>query len=368
MSINSQRIKRILIYRSGTIGDAIVAAPAINLLRSHFKEASFILMTANNHDGKIWADVVLKEFDWFDTFLTYSYSDLREPVSILRYIRKIRSLNPDMVIHMASDRTSGLKIWRDRLFFLLSGVRNFVPHYSPKITFWGHLKRADKIYPKEVVRLVEALRKLGIDKREISFELPIQDRHVQRVSDLIQEAGIDTERPLIGMTPWSKQETSRWPLERYAKLGERLIKELDVNIALVLGKDDAGVAQNVSLSWPRGRWATFAGSLTFLEAAELLRRCLFYVGNDTGPMHLAAAVGTPCLAIFSSRQPAESWYPFGDQHIVLRKNVPCRNCYLRKCDKHRLRCLTEITFEEVWTECKRMFSLSLPSQPKLRGI
>lgn len=355
MPINPLKIKKILICRSGTIGDTIVAVPAIHLLRCHFKEASFILMTANNDDGKMWADVVLKEFGWFETFLTYSYSDLRGPISVLRHIRKVRSLNPDMVIHMASDRTSGLKIWRDRLFFLLAGVRTFVPHPSPKITFWGRLKKADKIYPKEVVRLVEDLRKLGIDQREISFELPVQDRHVRRVSDLIQEAGIDPHRPLIGMCPWSKQETSRWPLERYAKLGERLIKKLNVNIAIVLGRGDTEVAQNVSLSWPTGRWATFAGSLTVLEAAELLRRCLFYVGNDTGPMHLAAAVGTPCVALFSGRQPAESWYPFGHQHIVLRKNVSCRNCYRRTCDEYNLRCLTEITLEEVWAACKRMF-------------
>lgn len=347
--------KKVLVYRCGTIGDTIVSVPAINLLRGHFNKASFTLMTANNDDGKIWANDVLKEFNWFNEFVTYSSSDLKNPNKLFSLIKKIRKINPDIVVYMASDKNSALKILRDKIFFLFAGVKNFFPFYSSKVTFWGHLKRADRVYPMEVLRLVEGLQRIGIDNYKIFFDLPIKEKHIQKVENLIQETGLDYHRPLISMCPWSKQEAKRWPLERYAELGGLLIKELDASVIIVGGKDEAIVGENITRSWPEGRFATFAGKLDILETAEFLRRCYFYVGNDTGAMHLAAAVNTPCVAIFSAREPSESWHPYGDKHIVLRKQVPCRNCYLTVCNKEKIYCLDHIPLHEVWMACKQMF-------------
>lgn len=351
---NPEKIKKILICRCGTIGDTIVSIPAINLLRRDFNKASLILMTANNDDGKIWANDVLKEFDWFKEFVTYSSNDLKTPNKLFSLIKKIREVNPGIVVYMASDKNSALKILRDRIFFHLAGVKIFVPFHSSKVTFWGHLKRADRIYPSEVVRLVDGLQRLGIDNRNILFDLPIQNRHVQKVSDLIKETGIDPQQPIIGMCPWSKQGAKRWPLERYAELGERLIKRFDAGVVIIGGKDEAEVGDKITRTWLKDKWAILAGKLSILETAELLRRCHFYVGNDTGAMHLAAAVNTPCVAIFSAREPRGSWYPFGNRHIVLIKEIPCQNCYLTECHEQKMRCLTEITLEEVWMSCLKM--------------
>jgi ADP-heptose:LPS heptosyltransferase len=352
---NPENIRNILIYRCGTIGDTIVAVPAVSLLMNYFKKSVFSLITANSGDGKVWADGILREFNWFQNFLTYPSGDLRKPKNILRLIRRVHELNPDMVVYMASDKNSGMRILRDRIFFFLSGVRRFIPLRSSKATFGGHLRRSKRIYPREVIRLTEGLKALGIENREISFHLPIQDKHIQKVSKLINESGLDSQRYLIGMCPWSKQEIKRWPLERYAQLGERLIKELGINIVIVGGEEEATVGKNISQSWPRDRMAIFAEKLGILETAELLRRCSFYIGNDTGAMHLAAAVGTSCVAIFSARDQKESWFPFGDHHIILRKDVPCENCHLTECQKYNLRCLKEISVEEVWIHCEKMF-------------
>ena len=361
---NPENIRNILIYRCGTIGDTLVAVPAVNLLMNYFKKSVFSLITANNSDGKVWADEILREFNWFKNFLTYPSSDLKKPKNILGLIRRVHKLKPDMVVYMAGDKNSGMRILRDRMFFHLCGIRRFVPFYSPKVNFWGHLRKADRVYPWEVVRLTEGLKDLGIENRKISFDLPIQEKHVQKVSKLISESALDSKRLLIGMCPWSKQESKRWPLERYAQLGERLIKELGINIVIVGGEEEAVVGENISRSWLKDRLAILAGKLGILETAELLRRCHFYVGNDTGAMHLAAAVETPCVAIFSAKDPKGSWFPFGDSHIVLRKNVPCQNCYLTKCEHYDLRCLKEISLEEVWLHCQKMFEIQRKTSSK----
>ena len=275
---------------------------------------------------------------------------------MLSVIRKIQNLKPDLVIYLASDKNSALRIWRDRFFFLLAGANKFFPFYSSKVTFWGHLKRKDKIYPNEVNRLVGGLDRIGITNHDISFSLPIQDGHVQRVSELIQEAGLGDQRILVGMCPWSKQPVKRWPVERYEELGKRIITGLNADLVIVGGQEEADVGKGISQSWPDNRWAILAGKLGILETAEVLRRCILYVGNDTGAMHLAAAAGTPCVAIFAAKDPPESWHPYGNNHVVLRKFVSCRNCYLTECYENGLRCLTEISLDEVFEECKNMWA------------
>ena len=352
--MDSKEINTVLIYRCGTIGDTIVSIPVIRIILNHFKNASFFLMTAHDRDAKIWADGILSEFGWFDGFITYTASDLTSLKGIVKLINKIRAVEPDVVFYMASDKNSGFKIWRDRIFFIISGAKRFIPFYSSKITYWGRLKKEDRVYPRETLRFIERLKDVGIDSDEVRFDLPIKAEHVEGVNRFIAGTRCADSRLLIGMCPWSKQPVKRWPLDRFAELGRRLIEELDAHIVIVGGREEDDISQTISKNWPDGCWRVSAGRLSILETAELLRRCAFYVGNDTGAMHMAAAVGTPCVAIFSAKDPPESWHPYGEGHVVIRKKVSCRNCYLMECREHRMKCLLEISVGDVWKNCKEV--------------
>jgi ADP-heptose:LPS heptosyltransferase len=83
------------------------------------------------------------------------------------------------------------------------------------------------------------------------------------------------------------------------------------------------------------------------QAAAALSICRLYIGNDTGTMHLAAAVGTKCIAIFSARHFPECWYPYGLGHIVLRRRVPCEGCTVFECNEHDNLCLKLIQVKDV---------------------
>jgi heptosyltransferase-3 len=349
-----KEIRRILVYRCGAIGDTVVSIPAIQAIRHHFKGAALILMTATGGGGIIWADEVLREFGWFDAYVRYELFKTWSPRLLWKLITQVRRQRADLVVYLSSDKNSATRIWRDRFFFRVAGVRRFILCYSSKVTFWGHLKRSARVYPHEVTRLLSAVRRCGIEDPPRLFDFPIGERDVRRVSELLEEGRLDAARPLVAMCPGSKQQAKRWPIERYVELGWRLIEEGGVNISIVGGPDEAVAGRNIDAIWPSGRWVNLAARLTILESSELLRRCLFYVGNDTGAMHLATAVGTRCVAIFSAKEPIKSWFPYGDNHIVLRKNVPCQYCYLYTCVKEERRCLTAIGVEEVWLACQRM--------------
>ena len=87
--------------------------------------------------------------------------------------------------------------------------------------------------------------------------------------------------------------------------------------------------------------------------AEIFRGCVAYLGNDSGPMHLAAAVGISCVAVFSARAPKGEWYPLGLNHLPLEANVFCRDCRLIECKVHGLRCLTDISVDSVFQDFEK---------------
>ncbi len=348
------RPDRIIVFRCGTVGDTIVALPALHALRKSFPKATLSLITATS-DQHIWTDRVLEGSGIFQDVITYTASDLRHPSGVLELLRKVRSQRAELLIYLASDRNCRLRIWRDRLFFRIAGIRWFEYTASEKVRQWGTFRRKNSIYPYEVDRLLGPISNLVEDRPGLDFHLPIGSDHELKADSVMQKFGMGGLR-VVAVCPGSKISAKQWPVDRYAALGERLIREAGVNIAVIGAREERQIGESVASRWPRGRWLNLAGELSLLESAALLKKCTIYIGNDTGAMHLAAAVGTRCLAVFGARAHERSWHPYGANHVVIRKRVPCENCYLSECFEHNLKCLTSISVEEVWTSCERMLT------------
>jgi heptosyltransferase-2 len=155
--------------------------------------------------------------------------------------------------------------------------------------------------------------------------------------------------PLVGFGPGSKWPSKVWPEERFVEVGNRLIQKQNIYPIVFGGAEDRALGERLILAWKRG--ANAAGELPVRQAAAALAQCRFYVGNDTGTMHLAAAVEIPCVAIMSALDWPGHWNPYGAGHTVLRRSVPCEGCLLKVCERERMRCLKEITVEDVVNAC-----------------
>jgi len=138
-----------------------------------------------------------------------------------------------------------------------------------------------------------------------------------------------------------------WPLDRFAAVGADLLARYPDVRLLVLG---GGAQEQQAGEMLTRKWGPCSANLVGLgiwDTAAILERCCLYIGNDTGTMHLAASVGTPCVAIFSARDNPGRWEPVGAGHVVLRRDVPCAGCVLTDCVEHHSICLTSIAVEEV---------------------
>jgi 3-deoxy-D-manno-octulosonic-acid transferase/heptosyltransferase-1 len=165
------------------------------------------------------------------------------------------------------------------------------------------------------------------------------------VKDFLRANNLSNARPIIAVNPSARWEKKRWPLSSYAALINQLIQELKAGIIILGGKEDIPLAEEIS-SLVSGRPAVAAGKTSLKTLTALLERVDLLVTNDSGPMHIAAALKAPVVALFGPTNPGLTG-PYGDGHIVIRKEMECSPCLRRPCIHGRPVCMEAITVEEV---------------------
>jgi len=166
------------------------------------------------------------------------------------------------------------------------------------------------------VRLVEAL---GIAVGPVTFTLPIAAEAAGRTDRLLREEGLSPHERLIGVHPWASTPRKQWPVDQYQRCLERCMQEAGA-APLILGGTEEGEASRRLCQRLGGRTVCLAGRLSLMELAAVLQRCRVLLTNDSGPMHLASAVGTPVVALFGGSQAATAptrWGPWGNGHTVI---------------------------------------------------
>jgi ADP-heptose:LPS heptosyltransferase len=163
-----------------------------------------------------------------------------------------------------------------------------------------------------------------------------------------------------GSNPGMELTAKRWPLERYRELADKLVHELGAYLLLIGGPDDVALNQQLldGLNVPAGSVSNIAGQTSIGELAAQLEQCDLFIGNDSGPMHLAAAVGIPVIAIFGPTSPQEYGpYPLDDpKHIALWHHPSGQPCFflgkMQTCT--HCTCLQAVTLDDVWSAVERL--------------
>ncbi len=166
-----------------------------------------------------------------------------------------------------------------------------------------------------------------------------------------------------GSNPGMELTAKRWSLQRYQQLTERLVRELHAQVLLVGGPDDAALNQQLldGLHISEGSVLNLAGKTTIGELAAQLERCDLFIGNDSSPMHLAAALDIPVIAIFGPTSPQEYGpYPLDDpRHVAIWKNSHGQPCFflgkMRSCTN--CTCMEAITVDDVWEAIQRFIPI-----------
>jgi len=160
-----------------------------------------------------------------------------------------------------------------------------------------------------VEQYLALLAPLGIDPGPVEFHVPVPAAAEHRMEELLVKEGVKPGDRLVAINPGAGRANKRWPVARFSALAERLASEAGARLLLLWGPDEAFMARDIALALP-GHSALLAPPTDLGELTALLKRCRLMIANDTGPLHLAAALGTPALGLFGPTS-AERNGPYG---------------------------------------------------------
>lgn len=338
---------KILIFRLGHIGDTSIAMPALRHVRKRFPAADIAILTnfPQNTTGKACPlSQIIGASGITEQFLEYPTGNLNRQV-VFQLFQSVRAFKPDLLVYLMPTR-SRAQLLRDWLFFKLCGIRRIIGlNFSPR--FQERLFNSDTgLWEHEAQRLGRLLAPLGqidLASRD-SWDLRLSVDEANAAREALSPLG---ERLYFALSVGTKVDAKDWGVENWISLNQRLSRHYpDHGLVLVGSQDEIERCERIARDWPSTS-LNLCGRLSPRVSAAVLRSAALFVGHDSGPMHLAAAVGTPVIAIFSARNKPGEWFPWGSQHRVLYNKTDCFGCRLDVCTEEGKKCIYGISVDAV---------------------
>ena len=320
--------RRILIIKPSSLGDVIHALPTLAALRDRFPSAHITWLVKRQWAGVLERAVGLDRIWPIESGLQ----------GWLRMAPALRAAAFDLVIDLQGLFRSGAIAWltgcRTRVGF--ANAREGSPFcYTQRVTIPTPDMHA-------VDRYLLIASAVGASPKGASpFRISLTDTDRERVAQLLTDCGVGPEAQWIAMNVSARWDTKRWPPEHFAAVADALQEEGLGPVALIGAADDRS-ATNAVLMRMRTTPIDLTGQTTPELLPALLASTSLLLTNDSGPMHIAVAMGTPVVALFGPTSPVRTG-PYGPEHRVLRSGVPCSPCFSRTCrNPVQLECLTTI--------------------------
>jgi lipopolysaccharide heptosyltransferase I len=350
--------QKILILRLSAVGDVIRTLPAVKALKEHVPSSSITWIVEEPSQAflesqpEVDSVILFPRKRWTKGMKSLGtvWQTIRE---MRRFIGGLRKRKFDVVLDFHGILKSGL-------LSFLSGSRKRIGYDRSSTKEGNFLFSNVKVrLPKEKIsrfaRNFTLLRGMGLEVRDVKYSLHIPAADREHVASFLKSSEPPRNRPLIAIHPGTsiKAFFKRWPPDQYARLADRLVRELRATVLFTWGTEELEWVESIrrqmeepSLLGPRTESLTVLG--------EVYRRCDLYIGGDTGPMHVASLMGIPVVVIYGPTDPIEN-EPFGN-HIKIRKEVGCNPCHNYSCKE--LLCVKAVSADEVFKATKEILSLT----------
>jgi heptosyltransferase-2 len=339
--------KNMLVRGVNWIGDAVMTLPALRVIKKVLPEARISLLV------KPWVSPLFEKDPNIDEIIQYGdeYRSIIGKIKLSRILNK-KGFCSAVLFQNAFDAA---------FIAFLAGIRERVG-YNRDVR--GFLLTTAVPVPQNERKVhhikyyLNLLEQLGI-KEQYSppyLYLSLDERLSAR--NLLK----DMKRPILGINPGAEYGSAkRWFPERFAEVANWFIKDTKGSAVIFGGKNEIDVAQEINKLIPENK-LLLAGKTSLRELISLISECDVFVTNDSGPLHIAYAVGTPLVAIFGSTDPELTGPPpevEGSSNVVLTSSLSCSPCFERTCKNNDMRCMYAVTSDDVYLGIKKI----LPSSP-----
>lgn len=311
MSFNPQNI---LVVDFGQLGDVVLSLPALGALRAKFPRARVTVAVGRA------AAAVLELAGVADEVLPVDRVGLRDGpkvLSVLRigqFVREVRRRKFDFVVDLHS-------LSETNLLGFLSGAphRLFARRPGRSLDYLANFKPQPPVEDRAkhaIDRYLEVLKPLDVGEVSRVPRLPVRADDERAVDEVLKKMKARlTEGPAVGMFPGAGHESRRWPVERFAELAWMLERNDEVRVVLFAGPEERTLVRNARGAFPSS--TVVLDKLTVPQLAAAAARLSVFVSNDTGPMHVAAAVGTPVVILMQHHPMFDCYVPPGERHRVV---------------------------------------------------
>lgn len=317
--------EKILIIRFSSIGDIVLTSPVIRALRQKFPK-SIISMLVKDEFAPLVVDC-----PYLDEVIV-----LKRDEGLAGLAGRLRGNNFDLILDLHSNLRS---LYLD---FTLNPKRRLI--YNKRVfKRWALLNFKVNLFREKtsvVEYYFEPLKSLGIRGDSKGLELWINKADEEMATEFLDKNAAGAKY-LIGVAPFANWKTKCWPLGNYVELIKSINKSLDCKFIIF---DEPGGTARFGCS------VAAVSRLNLMAQAALIKRCHYFIGNDTGLMHIADAANVPLVTFFGPTVPEFGFAPFGKDAVVLSRDLKCRPCSLHgsnSCSRGTLECLSSITAEEV---------------------
>lgn len=330
MKLEPNKIKKVLLIKLLYIGDVVLTTPAIRAFKEALPQAT-ISMAAYKDTAP-----VLEGNPYLAEILSFDNAWKRLPVlerfrKDIEFVREIRKRRFDLVVNLTNND-------RGAILSFLSGAKYRIGQSRPRKSLlknWNkllftHLYTIDNTHTHWAARHLEPLRLLGYEPEANRLEIFLKEREVSEIRELLAKNGWNRERGLVHIHPTARLRSKFWKAEGVAEVIDHLIQAgYDVVLTSGTGRLEMDAIERI-LHLASHKPINLAGNTSLRGLAAISSISRLFIGVDSAPMHIAAAAGTPVVALFGP-MPVELWRPWGDGHTVLIKYMTCLPCGLDGC-------------------------------------
>lgn len=349
---------RVLFIKPDHIGDMLLAIPAFRAL----KEAS--PYTEIHVLAGPWAGSILANVPEVDQVLTIDFPGFRRDdkkrnylgpyFQLLKVARQLRQVGYGHAIVLRHDHWWGAMLAHvagisERIGYAVENVEPFLTHSIP---------HQHEHAIRQNLRLVEGWTG-HIPNTDVPYSLEVYDKERIEVTNILKQGGISEGQPYICIHPGSGTWVKQWNYDSWAKVADTLTEQLDVTVVFTGSDGERAMVDNIQ-NRMQHKSCTTAGEMSIHQLAAVLERAKVVLGPDSGPMHLAAAVGTPTVALFGPADPLE-FAPWGakEKHMVLTSPIGCRPCRVLDWSDDMAKyhpCVNDITIGQVLEAARTVFN------------
>lgn len=359
------QVENVLCIRLDTIGDVLMTTPAIRALKESHPSRRITLLTSSA--GAATASLV-PELDEFIVYnapwlkATAPRTDSRPEYEMASRLRRLQfDAAVIFTVYSQNPLPSAFMCYLADIPLRLAHC-----HENPYqlLTHWVKDPEPEKFVRHEVRRQLDLVATVGCRTKDERMTMRVLESASCRVQDILQKLGVDKERPWVVIHPGATAPSRRYPPEGFAEVARRLVVDMGIQVIFTGTEPERELVEGIQTGMDVPSHS-LVGCLNLAELAALVAIAPVLISNNTGPVHIAAAVGTAVVDLYALTNPQHT--PWGVPHRVLFHDVPCKYCYKSICPEGHHHCLRLVTPESIVLAAWELLSDNSTLQPAIQG-